>query len=279
MTNRRKSNKKRSFRKIEQGANEGLDLDLSISGNTFLAKNEDRIKEDSLSKLTTSTRQIENMKEILLLDDDELSTRKIISASSEDYKVTDRFRELRTTLLNVSKNKNFMLMVTSICKAGGASVVATNLAAALSFDDSKTSLLIDCNLRNPKLDKLFNVNHEKGLTNYLEDRTINVDDIIAATGIKRLRLITVGKNKESGSEYFTSARMIDLLNKVQERYTDRYIIIDAPPIGDSPDAAILAELCDFVLAVVPYGKVTLPKIEKTLKVIDKNKLVGVVFNN
>lgn len=275
MVNRRKSNSRKGFR-----VGEGLDLDLSISGkNTFLAKAEDKVMQDTLSQMVDSTRQIENMKEILLLEESELSDKKIISANMSDYKVTDRFRELRTTLLNVSKNKSFMIMVTSVCRSGGASVVATNLAAAFSFDDSKTALLIDCNLRNPKLDRMFNVNHEKGLTNYLENNEVNIDQIITSTGIRRLRLITAGQNKESTSEYFTSARMLDLLNQIQERYTDRYVIIDAPPIGESPDAAILSELCDFVLAVVPYGKVTIPNIEKALKVIDKNKLVGVVFNN
>ncbi len=277
MTNKRKLGKRKELRNSKK---ETLDLDLSISGkNNFLTRTDEDVKHDALAKMADSTREIENMKEIFLLDEDELSNKKIISANMADHRVPDRFRKLRTTLLNVSKNNNFMIMVTSVCESGGASVVATNLAAAFSFDDSKTSLLIDCNLRKPKLDKMFNVHPEKGLTNYLEDKNINVDQIIASTGIKRLRLITAGKNKESTSEYFTSARMHSLLSKIQERYSDRYIIIDAPPIGESPDAAILSELCDFVLAVVPYGKVTVPYIEKSLKAIDKNKLVGVVFNN
>ncbi|MFV1982149.1 MAG: polysaccharide biosynthesis tyrosine autokinase [Thiohalomonadales bacterium] len=277
MANKWKSNRKKSFKTDKK---ESLDLDLSISGsNSFLAKSTDDAKSDTLSRMVASTKQIENMKDILLLDENELSSKKIISTKMGDHKVPDRFRELRTTLLNVSKNKNFMLMVTSICKSGGASVVATNLAAAFSFDDSKTSLLIDCNLRNPKLDKLFNIDNKSGLTNYLEDRGVGIEQIIVDTGIKRLRLITAGENKESTSEYFTSARMMDFLNKIKERYPDRYIIIDAPPIGDSADATILSELCDFVIAVVPYGKVTVPTIEKSLKTIDKNKLVGVVFNN
>ncbi|VAW95218.1 Tyrosine-protein kinase EpsD [hydrothermal vent metagenome] len=277
MANRRKSNKRKAYKSEKD---ESLDLDLSISGkNNLLISSYDDETNDTLTKMANSTRQIENMKEVFLLDEDDLSSKKIISANMVDHKVPDRFRDLRTTLLNVSKNKNFMLMVTSVCESGGASVIATNLAAAFSFDDSKTSLLIDCNLRNPKLDKMFDVNTNKGLTNYLEDKKINIDEIISNTGIKRLRLITAGKNKESTSEYFTSARMIDLLNKIQERYSDRYIIIDAPPIGESPDATILADLCDFVLAVVPYGKVTISNIEKSLKTIDKKKLVGVVFNN
>lgn len=269
----------RNKRKKKSNSNDNIDLDLSLSSqNNYLATTVKK-SDDTLTELANSSRQINKMKENLLLDNSSLRSRKIINSCVSNYQVTDKFREIRTKLLQVSENKNFMIMVTSVCKSGGASLVATNLAAAFSFDDSKTALLVDCNLRNPNLHNIIDINEGPGLTNYLEDMNINIDKIITQTGIKRLRLIPAGKNKESVSEYFTSRRMADFLQKIYERYNDRYIIIDAPSLGDSPDASILSELCDFVLVVAPYGKVTIPQIEKAIKAIDRNKLVGVVFNN
>jgi Mrp family chromosome partitioning ATPase len=81
------------------------------------------------------------------------------------------------------------------------------------------------------------------------------------------------------TEVFTSALMRDLFQDLKNRYSDRYIIVDAPPITKSADAEILSDFCDYVLLVVPYGKATESQILAAARAIDEKKLLGVVFNN
>ena len=73
--------------------------------------------------------------------------------------------------------------------------------------------------------------------------------------------------------------MKQMLSSVRQRYAERFIIIDAPPTSETADTQILAELCDYIVLVVPYGKVTNGQVEASIKSIDSKKLIGVVFNN
>lgn len=224
------------------------------------------------------SKQITKMSEPRWLMPNELEAKRIIYPEMGNRDVADVFRELRTKLLQVSDHSNFVTMITSVIPKGGSSFVALNLATAFSFDEAKTALLIDCNLRNPSIDKLLELDFDYGLTDFLEDRDLQINDIIYSSGIQRLRVIPVGQSRET-SEFYTSVRMRSFLNVVRQRYPDRFIIIDAPSISNSADARILAELCDFAILVVPYGRVTEKQIITASNEIGRDKLAGVVLNN
>jgi len=85
--------------------------------------------------------------------------------------------------------------------------------------------------------------------------------------------------RKGTAEYFTSRKVRGLLKGVQQRYPDRYIIINAPPVTNSADTRILAELADLVLLVVAYGRTTEQQIINAAKAIKSEKLLGIVFND
>jgi Mrp family chromosome partitioning ATPase len=106
-----------------------------------------------------------------------------------------------------------------------------------------------------------------------------VEQIIHPVGIQRLRLIPTGGQMDITVEYFTSLKMRRLLKNIKERFADRYIIIDAPPIMESADTRILADVCDYAILVVPYGKATEAQVLKASKSLGAHKLLGIVFND
>lgn len=223
--------------------------------------------------------QIRRMAEVDLLAMQELEDKKIISPSMQNKALINTFREIRTKLIQCSSKKNFVAMVTSVVNGGGASFISLNLAAAFALDQSKTALLVDCNLRDPSLERAFNISPEYGLTDYLEDPSLAIDDIIYATGIQRLRVVPAGSFREAGAEYFSSERMSRFIDDLKARYPDRFIFIDSPPVGLSAEGRIVAELSDYALMVVPYGKVTTSQIEDGIEAVGKEKLLGLIFNN
>lgn len=223
--------------------------------------------------------QIRHMAEVRLLKPEELDEKRIIHAFTPNREALNVFRELRIQLLQQSGRRNFVVLVTTVAPGGGATFTALNLAAAFALDNAKTALLVDCNFYSPTLDKLLFVDPEHGLTDFLEDQTLDVDDIIYASGIPRLRMIPVGHQRAIGTEYYSSTRMDMFVNGVRLRYPDRYIVLDGPPVGIYPDSRILADLCDFVLLVVPYGQVTQEQVQAAIEALPENKLVGVVFNH
>lgn len=227
----------------------------------------------------SSSREIKLMDSGDILDINELSELKIIHSDMEDNKVANTYRDLRTKLIQKSKGKNFIAMVTS-CAAGKNSAVTTlNISTAFTFDESKTSLLVDCNLNNPVLDTCLKMDTDKGLTDYLENEDIQIDTIMHKTGIKRLKMIPAGQSRETATEYFTSLRMRKLMSDILKRYSDRYLFLDTAPITESADTRILIELCDFVILSVPYGTSTKSKIKEAVAAIGEDKLLGIVFSD
>lgn len=233
----------------------------------------------SLTQRVNSRAEIARMVETSPISEEELARNKIIHSEMDDGRVLNAFRELRTKIVQKSLNGNGVIMVTGVGFGDGASFVARNLAAAFALDESKTALLLDCNFKNPQLSTIKTSDGKLGLTDYLESEEVPVDKIIHQAGINRFRLIPSGAHCEVPAEYFTSVRMGKLLTQLKNRYPERYIILDTPPITESADTTIVAAMCDHVLLVVPYGKVTQTQVEAAVKAVDKNKLLGVVFNN
>lgn len=224
------------------------------------------------------SKQITRMQEPRRLTSDDMDERRIIYPESPNRKLVNHFRNLRTKLLEKSGGNNFTMVVTGACEGAGSSFMALNLAAAFAFDESKTAVIIDCNLREPTIHANLDIVPDAGLTDFLDDPDCEIGRILYPTGIPRLRLIPAGSRRETPAEFFTSFRMKQFLQAVRRRYPDRFIILDTAPVSQSPDARILTELCDYALLVVPHGKLTVTGIENAAKALNSEKYVGAVLN-
>jgi Mrp family chromosome partitioning ATPase len=228
----------------------------------------------------SSREEIRRMAEIGWLSYAELDDLKIIHPGMRNPKVLNAFRELRTNLYQMAAGRdNFVMLVSSIAPEGGSSLVSLNLGAVIALDESKTSIVVDCNVYEPSLHRILPIDPDYGLVDYLENITLDLKDIIYSTGVRRMRMIPVGSRRQPGTEFFTSSRMRRFLQELRDRYRDRYIVIDAPSIASSADVRILAELVDFVVLVVPYGKVTEAQVQASIESVGPQKLAGVIFNN
>lgn len=224
------------------------------------------------------SKQISRMQEPRRLTTDDMDERRIIYPESPNRKLINHFRNLRTKLLEKSGGNNFTLVVTGACEGAGSSFIALNLAAAFAFDQAKTAVVIDCNLREPALHTALDIMPDAGLTDFLDDPDYEIGRILYPTGIPRLRLIPAGSRRETPSEFFTSFRMKQFLQAVRRRYPDRFILIDTAPVSQSPDARILTDLCDYAMLVVPHGKLTAAGVENAAQAFSSEKYVGAVLN-
>lgn len=222
---------------------------------------------------------ISEMAEIRRMDTDDLNAKKMIYPGMQQREMLNAFREIRTKLLQQSPSKNFVLLVSSICAEGGASFVSANMAISFALAEHKTALLIDCNLYDPAISDMLVLDPDYGLTDYLENPELDVDDIIYSSGIPQLRVIPVGEKRESATEFFTGERMHRFINSVKQRYPDRYIILDVAPLSSSTDARILVDVCDYAVLVVPSGLATEAQILAGIDAVSREKLAGIVFNN
>lgn len=217
-------------------------------------------------------------RESRLLGAEELARLKIININDAANPVVQVFRELRTRVIQASKGANAVVLVTGVGGDSGSSFTAMNLAAAFAFDVAKTALVIDCNFRNPSAHRLLRAS-APGLIDYLENPNLDIDKIIHPAGIPRLRVIPAGKGLTRQAEFFTSAKMMRLMDTVRSRYAERFVILDGPPMTDTADVQILSEFADLVLVVARYGRVTHGFIDRCLRALGDKKLAGIVFND
>lgn len=253
--------------------NDAVPLNVSCDDNSIISGNS-----TSIVKLRTSS-HIKLMKEGVDVTDEELNNKNLINRNIDQPEVTDSFRNLRTQLLKHSKDENFIILVTSCTPCADSSFVSMNMGAAFSLDETKTSLVVDCDINSNKLDDMLLLDYDYGLVDFLENDKINVNDILNDVGIRRLRVIPSGTKKNKECEYFSSVRMKALLDGLVERYHDRYVVLNSPALNESADVSILVELVDYVVIVIPYGSVKDSELEVALKKIDKSKLLGVILND
>jgi Mrp family chromosome partitioning ATPase len=242
--------------------------------------NQDTERSQGVLRRVDAARSLALLDEPKALTTRELEDRRVIHRNDSVREQADAFRELRTRLLAAGGERNFVTLVAPVSHGCGGSFVARNLAAAFAFDDTKTALLIDCDVLHPSQHTALRVDTSGGgLMDYLEDSSLDVSRILYRTGVPRLRLIPSGRQRETTGESFSSFRMRAMIDSVRSRYPDRYLILDSPSVLGSPDARILSELADMVVLVAGYGLVTPEKIEAALASFPPEKIAGVVFNH
>lgn len=228
--------------------------------------------------LAARASQIAQMREDTIRSADFLDERHLIHARMDDRKVLNQFRNVRTRLLQGCGSDNAIVLVSAVGDDAGSTGMALNLAISFALDSTKTALVIDCNIQDPQLDRILDVEAGLGLTDYLLDESVGMEAILYQTGIARLRLIPAGTHFESAAEFFTSANMQVFLQALKLRYPDRFIVLHAPGIDVSADSRILASLCDMTVLVTGYGRVSEARLVEAANIVGKERLAGIVVN-
>ena len=209
-----------------------------------------------------------------------LEDRRLIHRNDSARIQADAFRDLRTRLLALRGDTNFVTLVAPVVPGCGASFVARNLAAAFAFDETKIATLVDCDALHPAQHAALDIDApDGGLMDYIEGNVGELQQVHYRTGLPRLYLVPSGSVREITGESFSSLRMRTLVDSLRSSHSNRYVVLDSPPVLRSPDARILSELADLVVLVAGYGRVTIDQIEKAASNFDPAKLAGVVFND
>jgi exopolysaccharide/PEP-CTERM locus tyrosine autokinase len=169
-------------------------------------------------------------------------------------------------------------MVASAMSGEGKSLVAVNLASIIAAELHSHALLVDCDLRNPSLTRWFGLQEKKGLADYLIGEA-EVQDLLIKTSIDKLSILSGGSIQENPVELVGSNKMKTLIQDLKSRYEDRYIIIDSSPILATTEPSVLNEIVDGIILVIKSGDTPRETIQQAVRLLNKNKILGVVLNN
>ena len=176
-----------------------------------------------------------------------MTDRDLIAYSHPMSSIAEHCRAIRTNLTFMSPEKPFeVLVVTSPGPREGKTTFATNLAITLAQAGDRV-LLIDTDLRRPRIHKTFHTSLERGVTSILVGEH-SLSDAVQETEIGGLDVLVAGPVPPNPSELLHVTRFRDLLAEARRRY-DR-VILDSPPVGAVTDAAIIAPRVDATVVVV-----------------------------
>lgn len=170
------------------------------------------------------------------------------------------------------------IMVSSAAPREGRTLLTTNLAISFARGLQQFVMIIDCHLANPEIHRLLQVPLRPGLTDYLE-HGYTVPEIIHWTSVDKLSVIPAGRPTHRTAEILATDRMMDLMYELRERYADRYIILDTPPVQAVDDPAVLARVVEGIVFVALGGETDREIALRAMRSLPEEKIIGMVLND
>ncbi len=204
---------------------------------------------------------------------------RLLKSTSFSRELAESFKMLRSQILYPGEGKTApkTIMITSAAPGEGKSFIAANLAITLAHGLDQHSLLVGCDLRRPSLAALLGVNPAPGLADYLQN-SMELSEVIRHTSVKKLSLLPSGKPPANPAELLSSVKMGLLVEELSNRYEDRLVIFDSPPLHMASESSVLIQHVDAVVMAVRYGVSGKNSVKKAVEHIGKDKLIGVLFN-
>ncbi len=201
----------------------------------------------------------------------------LVCLGDNDRPATEAFNLLGVRLRNLRRKREFKsLLITSTVPKEGKSVVAANLACALSSGARQKVLLLEGDVRRPTQSEIFGLDRVPGLCNYLLGKRSLVASLyhLPKAGIW---LLPAGDNRGDLRELLQSPQLPSLMETLSSWFD--WIVIDSPPVLPLVDTTIWARLADGILFVARPGTTRKRKLQKGLEALDPRKVIGAILNS
>jgi len=171
----------------------------------------------------------------------------LVALTEPTSETAEQYRTLKANVLALREMPPKVVMVTSTNRGEGRSVTTVNLACSLAEEQGARVVVVDADMKRPTLHKLLGIDNQRGLADYLSGGTM-IEMIIQRSRLPNLRAVPAGRVPANPAELLRGKGMEDLLARLRRDYD--HVIIDAPPVGSSDEAAALAPRVDAALVVV-----------------------------
>ncbi|MEX1188896.1 MAG: polysaccharide biosynthesis tyrosine autokinase [Bacteroidia bacterium] len=192
--------------------------------------------------------------------------------------IAESLRSIRSNLEFLStKEGPKVLAITSTISGEGKTFVALNLAGIIAFSEKKV-IIIDLDMRKPKIHVGFGVPNDKGMSTILINRN-SIDDCVIKSSLNNLDFITAGPVPPNPSELIISARMLEVLEELKTRYD--VIVIDNPPVGIVTDGIRIIKLADYPVYVFRENFSKRNFVQNVKKLIRDNNIknLSIILNS
>ena len=215
----------------------------------------------------------------------ELNSKGFLTPDILDESLREEYRVIKRPLLNNARGKGAvpikygnLIMVTSAMPGEGKTYNSLNLAISFAMEHDTRVLLVDSDVIKPSMSATVGLSDSPGLTELLSGELGDIGDILYKTNMPRLNIIPAGKRHAHDTELLSSDKMKRLTEELSERYPDRIVLFDAPPMLATSHARVLAQYAGQVVLVVEAGKTLEHSIKDAVSQLGDDKVVGVILN-
>lgn len=158
-----------------------------------------------------------------------------------------------------------LIMMTSALPREGKTFLATNLAISMAMEVDRTVLLVDADVAQPTIPKVLGFQADRGLMDVLTDPDLGIPDVLLRTNIENLSVLPAGRPHGRSTEILASDGMRALLDELHDRYQDRIILFDSPPLLATSEPGVLAAGMGQVVMVVDAERTPAASVENAMQ--------------
>lgn len=197
----------------------------------------------------------------------------------------DEYRIIKRPILNNAfgnesqqiKHSN-LLLVTSALPNEGKTNVAINIALSIAHEVNNTVLLIDADIAKADTSRIFDVDNQQGLIDLLVDDSLDIEDVLVETAVPGFKILPAGSDLTVKNELLASDQMRELLDEISNRYSDRMVVIDSPPLLVTAESRVICGLAGQIALVIEAARTPKPQAMDAVNMLDTDKPVNVIMN-
>ena len=227
---------------------------------------------------TARTRRVE-------LDLSRMRELGMVTAAGGRTNLLEEFRIIKRPLLKRAfaergpkDNPANLIMITSSLPGEGKTYCAINLAMSIAMELDHTVLLVDADVARPSVLRTLGLPAQRGLMDILVDDALELPDVILRTNVDTLALLPAGATSNAATELLASSTMAAMLTELANRYPDRVIIFDSPPLMLTTEARVLASHMGQIVVVVEAQTTTQHAVKESLQQLEGMSNVNLVYN-
>jgi capsular exopolysaccharide synthesis family protein len=210
-------------------------------------------------------------------DPEHLRRRRVLVQGVDDP-VAGAYKVLRTHVLQRMRANGWRTLgITGTREGNGKTLTTVNLGISLAREVNQTVMIVDLDLRRPRLANYLVQEKLLGISDYLQGR-VEVSDILFNPGFDRLVVLPGHESVLNSSEALSSPTMVKLVKELRTRYPDRIILFDLPPLLVGDDVIAFAPNVDAFMLVVEDGQTSREDLRRAYELLGAQKILGSVLN-
>jgi len=257
----------------------------TVTPITVRARGVEPAREETPPRHAPPRRGLGSVAPVIHLDPARLRSLGLMPPEDSAGRIADEYRRIKRPLLAGAFGKGAarlphgnLIMVGSSVPGEGKTFTSLNLALSIVQELDYTVLLVDADVAKPHISRVLELDDKPGLIDVLVDDSLDLQDVLVNTDIEGLKILPAGPVHRQSTELLASERMAMLIADMSERYADRVLVFDTPPLLATTEAQVMSSLMGQVLLVVRAGITPQQAVLQSLETLGPRAGVNIVLN-